>query len=99
MCHSEDDDASCDFAVDDGEGKALEKHTPGIRRSRRPSMREGQRAGRCLFDRGGEASAKASLLLVVVDTLGEELTARSRYEPGRFHRDRRRASANTSSAA
>ncbi len=34
-------------------------------------MRKGQRAGCCFFDSGGEASAKAGLLLVVVDDLGE----------------------------
>ncbi len=45
-------------------------------------MREGQRAGSCFFDGGGEASTKPRLLLVVVDDLGKELTARCRYEPG-----------------
>jgi hypothetical protein len=45
-------------------------------------MREGQRAGSCLLDGGGEASTKPRLLLVVVDDFGKELTARCRYEPG-----------------
>ena len=45
--------------------------------SRRPGMREGQHAGSCLFDGGGEASPKPRLLLVVVDDLGKELTARA----------------------
>jgi hypothetical protein len=38
-------------------------------------MREGQRAGSCLLDGGGEASTKPRLLLVVVDDFGKELTA------------------------
>jgi len=82
MSHRKYDDSGWDFAVDDREGKALEKHPPGIRRCRRTCMGKGQCARRCLFDCGSEPSTKASLLLVVVDDLGEELTACSRYEPG-----------------
>ena len=81
MGHGKYDDASWDVAVDDGERKALEEHPPGVRCRRRPSMGERQCAGRSLFDRHCKASAKASLLLVVVDDLGEELTACCRYEP------------------
>ena len=82
MSHRENDDAGRDFPVDDGEGKALEKHPPGIRGCRRPCTGESQRAGRCFFDRGSESRTKASLLLVVVDDLGEKLTACRRCEPG-----------------
>lgn len=82
MCHGEYDDPCRNCAVDDGEGKALEKHPPGIRRGRRPSKRKGQCADSCFLDGGSEASAKASLFLVVVDDLGEELTACSWYKPG-----------------
>ncbi len=82
MRHGEYDDPCRNFAVDDGEGKALEEYAPGIRRGRRPSKRKGQCADCCFLDCSREASAKASLLLVVVDDLGEELTACSRYKPG-----------------
>ena len=81
MGHGEYDDASCYFAVDHGERKALQEYAPGIRRRRRTSAGEGKRAGRSLFDRSRETSAKARPLLVVVDDLGEELTACGRYEP------------------
>jgi hypothetical protein len=82
MCHGEYDDPCRNCAVDDGEGKALEKHPPGIRRGRRPSKRKGQCADSCFLYGGSEASPKASLFLVVVDDLGEELTACSWYKPG-----------------
>ncbi len=95
MGHGEDDDASWDVAVDDGERRAPEEHPPGVRCRRRPSVGERQGAGRSLFDRGGKASAKASLRLVVVADLREELMACSLHEPSRSHRVKRRASANT----
>lgn len=82
MWQGEDDDAGALIAVDDGKGKALEQHPPGIPGSRRPGKREGKRAGSCLLDGGGETSTKPRLLLVVVDDLGKELTARCRHEPG-----------------
>jgi hypothetical protein len=45
-------------------------------------MRKCQRTRCRLFNSGGETRAKAGLLLVVVDDLGEELAARCRCESG-----------------
>lgn len=82
MGHGKYDDASFGFAVNDGERKALEEQSPGICCRERSGTGKGQCAGRSLFDRSCEASAKSSLLLVVIDDLGEELTACCQYEPG-----------------
>lgn len=61
--------------------------------------REGKDPDNSLFDRSRKADAKAGFFFVVVDYLCHELTPGGGNEPGMFHRDVRRASANTSSAA
>lgn len=64
------------------------------------ALRAGRVPGssRCLFHRCRETRTKASALFIVVNDLGKELATRGSDESSSSHRDRRRASAKTSSA-
>ena len=99
MCQSKNKDAVLDRPINDGERKTLEKDLPSALGRSRAGKRKSKRTRRCVFNRRSETRPKTGLLLIVVNDLDEKLTACGRYEPGPFHRDRCRASANTSSAA
>ncbi len=99
MREREDNDAVLGRPIYDRKGKVFEKYSSSILGGRRPGEREGEGTSGCFLDCFGEARAEAGLLIVVVNDLGEELTTCCRYEPGPFQRDKRLASAKTSSAA
>lgn len=86
-------------AIHDCKGKVFDKDTPRVSGGRRAGEREGKGPDHCLFYRGCETAAKAGLLFVVVNDLRQKFTPRGGNESGAVHRDVRRASAKTSSAA
>ena len=93
------DDALGSRSIYDRKRKVLEKNASRIPGCRQSGERKGNSPGRCLFDCCREARAKTKLFGVVVDDLSQKLTSRRCDEPGPIHRDKRRASAKTSSAA
>ncbi len=86
-------------AIHCGKRKIFDKDAPRVSDGRRTGEREGKGPDHRLFDRGRKTRAEAGLFLVVVDYLCQKFTPRGGNESGTFHRDVRRASANTSSAA
>jgi len=79
--------------------KVLDKDSPSVFGCGRTSKRERQGACRCVLDGRRETRAKPGLFLIVVDNLEQKLAPCCRDEFGTLHRVRRRASANTFSAA
>src|SRR5680860_1489496 len=99
MCESEHNDAVRGRPIHDRKGEVLEKDATSIPGFQRTGERKGECASRCLFDCSCETRTKARLFVVVINDLRQKFTSRCRDESGAVHRDRRRASANTSSAA
>lgn len=98
MRQREDNHAFGFRAIDHGEREASDEHSSRILGSRQAGKWKRNGSCRCLFYGCGEAGAKASFLCIVVSDLREKLATCRRGESRAFHRARRRASANTSSA-
>ena len=99
MGEREYDDTVRDWPVHDCKGEVFEEDAPRTLGCGRTRKRKGDSASRSLFHSGGKTRAEARLLFVVVDDFGKKLPSRGRDELGFLHRVKRRASANTSSAA
>src|SRR5688572_30309256 len=79
--------------------EAFQEHPPGVLRGRRARQRKFERARRGLLNGRSKAGPQLPPFPVVVADFGEKLAARRRDESRACHRDSRRASAKTSSAA
>ena len=99
MRERKDSDAVGIGPIYDSERKIFEKNSQRVFGRARTSERKGKGASRCLLDCCSESYTEPRPLLVVVDDFGQKLTSRCCNESGALHRDRRRASAKTSSAA
>ena len=99
MCDREDDDTLGVGPVDQCVGEVLQKQSSYLSRNRRTPVRECNRTGRGFLDGSDEPRPKARLLVAVVGNRREQFPACRSNEPCAVHRDMRRASAKTSSAA
>ena len=86
-------------AIHDSKRKILDEDLSGILGRTRSRERKRHGPSGCLFHRCRKTGAQTSLLSIVLDHLGQELLPCGCEKPSASHRDKRRASAKTSSAA
>ena len=98
MRDREDDDSAIVWAVHESKRKFPHKYSPGIRWSGRTGERVSNRSNHCIFQGSCEARTQCRRYFGVVGNFREKLTPRRRDKSRAFHRENRRASANTSSA-
>ena len=96
--NGEDDDAIALRAIEERKRETLEDDAASVCNGRRTGQWKSDSPGGCFLDSGSKAGTEAGLRLVVENDLGKKLLACLCDKTCPFHRARRLASANTSSA-